>query len=102
MSMQPIGALLGKYRRPDLAKAVPRALLIEEANRWLAENLPMLARQAAAKAVVGRTLCLQCDTPVVACEARLAAFRLLKHLRGRFPGFPLDGLKCLVRGGNVG
>jgi hypothetical protein len=83
--MRRIGDLLGQYRARGFGAAVSRAMVIEEANRWLREKVPGISGAAHARAIVGSVLVCQCASGVAASEIRIASNRLLAHLRERFP-----------------
>ena len=100
--MERIAGLLGRYRnRGSLGAAVGRATVIAEAQQWLDGDAPRCRGRFRVTSIIGRQLTAQADAGIVAAELRLRGPRLLAHLRERFPGYPLDGLKCFIAGSRL-
>ena len=99
--MQQIGDLLKRLEKPCMGRAISRAMVIAEANHWIAGRSRLLASHARVRAIIGTGLTVQCTAGVVASEIRLLAPALLAHLRNAMPGFPLRTLNCFVKSGSL-
>lgn len=99
--MQQIGDLLKRLETPGVGVAISRAMVLEEANRWIAERNPLVAAHARARAIIGASLTIQCTAGVVASEIRLLGPALLLHLKTSIPGFPVRRLNCFVKSSSL-
>ncbi len=99
--MQQIGDLLKRLQKPGMGTAISRAIVIAEANHWIAGRSALLSSRARARAIIGTGLTIQCTAGVVASEIRLLGPALLAHLGNAMPGFPLRTLNCFVKSGSL-
>ena len=99
--MQQIGDLLKRIQKPGMGGAISRAMVLAEANRWIAERNHLLAQHVRARAIIGGSVSVQCTAGVAASEVRLLAPALLAHLRETLPGYALRSLNCFVKSGSL-
>lgn len=99
--MQQIGDLLKRIQKPGMGGAISRAMVLAEANRWIAARSDLLARHVRARAIIGGNVTVQCTAGAAASEVRLLAPALLAHLRTTMPGYTLRSLNCFVKSGSL-
>ena len=99
--MQELREILHGRNLHTLKQSVLRAMLIQEANRWILERNPLLATRARVRTQIGDILTVQCANGLVSTEIRLLEEQLLAHLHAFAPTLPLAGLKCFSAGSRM-